>query len=281
MKKAIKTMIVIILLVFAASLSAPGLADGTGWEWGIILTGCDADGGYLTVPSEIDGKQVIGIGGNCFNSNGDITAAVFPESVKIIGDYAFALSGLEEIAFEGDEYLYIGNGAFMGTNIRHVEMPRFAGTIGEGLFDECTQLESVVLSDYMLEIPGYMFRECCENLTSIRLPESCRSIGELAFYYCAALSEITWPSELRRIEESAFESCYALERIELPEQLEYIGENAFCDCRSLICCRIPETVRFIADTAFDGCDSIVLAVDAGSYAEEYAVRLSIPYVISE
>ena len=66
-----------------------------------------------------------------------------------------------------------------------------------------------------------------------------------------------------------------------PIQLEYIGENAFCDCRSLSCCRIPETVRFIADNAFDGCDSLVLAVASGSYAEEYAVRLSIPYVISE
>ena len=142
-------------------------------------------------------------------------------------------------------------------------------------------LESIVLSDYMWEVPGYMFRECCESLTSIHLPESCRSIGDLAFYYCAVLSEITWPSELRRIEESAFESCHSLERIELPDQLEYIGENAFCDCRFLSYCRIPETVRFIADNAFDGCDSLVLAVTAGSYAEEYALRLSIRYVISE
>ncbi len=281
MKKTTKTMIVTILLVLAASSFAPGFADGTGWEWGIMLTACDADGGYLVVPSEIDGKPVIGIGKNCFNSNTDIVAVAFPESVRIIGDYAFALSSLEEVAFDGDEYLYIGNGAFSGTKVRYVEMPRYVGTIGEGLFDGCTQLESVALSDYMWEVPGYMFRECCDSLKSIKLPESCRSIGELAFYYCAALSEVTWPSELRRIEESAFESCHSLERIELPDQLEYIGENAFCDCRSLSYCRIPETVRFIADNAFDGCDSLVLAVTAGSYAEEYAVRLSIRYVISE
>ena len=281
MKKSRKLRVISLLLVFALSCLVSGFADNTDWEYGIILTNSPTAIGFLTIPSQVDGKQVIGIGKNCFNTNRNIITVTFPENVTIIGDYAFALSGLEEIVFEGDEYLYIGNGAFSGTNVRYVKMPRYVGTIGEGLFDGCTQLESIVLSDYMWEVPGYMFRECCESLTSIHLPESCRSIGDLAFYYCAVLSEITWPSELRRIEESAFESCYSLERLELPNQLEYIGKNAFCDCKSLSYCRIPETVHFIADTAFDGCDSLVLAVLSGSYAEEYAVRLSIPYVISE
>ena len=84
------------------------------------------------MPSEIDGRPEIGIGENCFNSNMDIVDVALPESIKIIGDNAFAFSALEEVAFDADEYMYIGNGDFSATGVRHMDMRcRMRGTPAE------------------------------------------------------------------------------------------------------------------------------------------------------
>ena len=83
---------------------------------------------------------MIGIVEKCFIESTGLVGAALPESVRFIGDYVFAMSSLEEVAFDGDEYHYIGSGAFMGSSLRQAELPRYVDTLGEGVFDGCDNL---------------------------------------------------------------------------------------------------------------------------------------------
>ena len=67
----------------------------------------------------------------------------------------------------------------------------------------------------------------CENLTSIDIPNSIKSIGIRAFSWCSALTSIVLKGGLENIESYAFEYCLGLENISLPNSLMTIGQNAF------------------------------------------------------
>lgn len=273
-----KKRILGILMIGILLLSNTAFSEDTDFSYGIILTEYEGDRSDLTIPSEIDGKTVIGVGKNYCNENSTISKVTLPEGVTIIGDHAFALSGLTEIVFRGNECMYIGSGAFSGTGLKHAELPRFVDAMGEGVFDECFELEEIVLPEYLQEIPAYTFREC--GMETVRLPMTCIAIGEMAFYGCTALKDVIWSEGLMKIGESAFESCEALERMVLPEKLTIIEQYAFYDCENLSYCEIPESVNFIADSAFEGCDQLVLGVVRGSYAFEFAEKQGIDYLIT-
>ncbi len=72
-----------------------------------------------------------------------------------------------------------------------------------------------------------------EELESVSLPSTIRTIGNSAFAYCTKLTEITLPSSLERIEANAFVNCSALEEITIPTRLKYCGYTSFERCGSL------------------------------------------------
>ena len=55
--------------------------------------------------------------------------------------------------------------------------------------------------------------EGCETLTSITIPNSVTSIGELAFFGCSSLTSITIGNGVTSIGEEAFYGCEALQTI--------------------------------------------------------------------
>jgi hypothetical protein len=72
-------------------------------------------------------------------------SALSPEAV--IGDYAFALSGLVEVEFPV-KLQSIGDGAFQGCAwLASVRLPRERGCIGKGVFKDCRSLQRLALGD--------------------------------------------------------------------------------------------------------------------------------------
>ena len=74
---------------------------------------------------------------------------------------------------------------------------------------------------------GHHAFDQCENLTSVNIPNSIKSIGIRAFSWCSALTSIVLKGGLENIESYAFEYCLGLENISLPNSLMTIGQNAF------------------------------------------------------
>jgi hypothetical protein len=79
-------------------------------------------------------------------------------------------SGLEEI------------GAYALTRVQFTSfaMPNSVGSIGDGAFADCTQLESVTLSSGLASIPYGAFYHC-SALTSITIPQGVTTVGRMAF----------------------------------------------------------------------------------------------------
>lgn len=67
----------------------------------------------------------------------------------------------------------------------------------------------------------------CEELNSIIIPNTVKSIGDKAFCHCHSLSHVQLPSSLDSIQKRTFYLCENLKSIQFPESLKYIGFQAF------------------------------------------------------
>lgn len=96
-------------------------------------------------------------------------------------------------------------------------------------------------------------------ISTVILPVTLKSIGQMAFYSCEALSSVTFAEgnpQLEIIGKEAFEGCSALSSITMPETLQSIGERAFYNCYTLGSIIIPSSVPGIPAYAFYNCYSL-------------------------
>jgi hypothetical protein len=70
-------------------------------------------------------------------------------------------------------------------------------------------------------------------LTSITIPNSVTSIGNMAFADCTGLTSITIPNSVTSIGARAFEGCTGLTSITIPNSVTSIGSSAFRGCTNL------------------------------------------------
>ena len=185
----------------------------------------------VVIPSSIGGKTVVGFG-TVFAGNTSITSVVIPDSVKIIGDYAF-------VGCTGLISVIIGNSVT---------------SIGSYAFSDCTGLATVAMPEKLTIIERYAFSGCT-GLTSVTIPDSVTSIGGFTFKDCAA--EIAWGEnpEITAVEDYAF-SGYLGNSIVIPDSVTNIGRSAFEGCRQLTSVTIPDSVTTIEDYAFSDCTGL-------------------------
>jgi hypothetical protein len=115
-------------------------------------------------------------------------------------------------------------------------------TTGEHIV-KYTLKDATTLGDSMFEL--------CSDLTSVVIPESVTSIGYSAFKYCDGLTSITIPDSVTSIADSAFEDCAGLTSITIPNSVTSIGNYAFSECAGLTSITIPNSVTSIGGYAFD------------------------------
>lgn len=155
-----------------------------------------------------------------------------PNTVKVIGDYAFSeCDKLTTVSFP-DSLNSIGIGAFNYSAISEAIVPDSVTSLGEGAFTGCTKLALVSLPDNIVTIEGLTFYGC-ENLTEVELPQSLATIESEAFYGCRALQSISLPNTLTEIKGYAFGWCGSITSITLPESLQRIRRDGFLGCSSL------------------------------------------------
>ena len=148
--------------------------------------------------------------------------------------------------------------------------------IGESVFEDCTELETVILWADIKSVGDSAFKGCT-SLSSISLPnetthigahafEGCTSlktatlwgdpsIGDYAFKGCTALEAMSIGPDTDHIGAHAFEGCTALESLIL-WGANTIDEYAFAGCTSISSLSIPRDVQKIGVHAFDGCSNL-------------------------
>ena len=168
-----------------------------------------------------DGKTLY-----CYPSGREEQSFVMLEHTTEIADYAFyGCDSLTDIRLS-DCVSKIGEGAFFGCNIRHIDLPDTLTGIGDEAFAYCRELESIDIPSGVRSIGRGAFCEC-RKLRQIDLPEGISVIEASTFHWCSNLRRIGIPETVKRIDRDAFNGCRALTAVQLPEGVESIGDEVF------------------------------------------------------
>ncbi len=123
--------------------------------------------GDVTLPSTLDGYNVVGITFNGFMDCDKITSITIPNNVT-----------------------EIGVNAFMGCNgLATVILPNAISVIESGTFECCTNLSNIIIPDNVKTIGNSVF-SACEKLTSVTIGNGVTSIGNWAFDDCCRLTDV-------------------------------------------------------------------------------------------
>lgn len=143
--------------------------------------------------------------------------AGFPEVIELPATREIDGKELPVVGLGADIFNIRSNGT-----VRNVIVPDTVTAIGEGAFESCKNLESIVLSKRLQEIYRGAFHNCTK-LKSIVLPNTMRKIGISAFEGCSSLSSVTLGTGLREIGMWAFKDCPSLKSITIPANVTNIG----------------------------------------------------------
>ena len=198
----------------------------------------------VTIPTEIEGRDVTGIGADLFKAMKTVEKVVFPAGSKIeyIGEYAFYDCDL----------------------LTEIVLPETVTSIGMGAFQDCSALKSVNIPAGITEIRDFTFLEC-SALESISIPESVTVIGRSAFRGCASITSVVLPEALTDMGDAAFYECAKLESATVLSTklgLKRYDEN-----------KNPIEIHNIGEIVFKSCsDKLVIIVTPDSPFAEYAAN---------
>ena len=88
-------------------------------------------------------------------------------------------------------------------------------SIDDDAFEDCEQLQQVVLPNTVTRIGDWAFYRC-KALETMVVPSSVTTIGDRAFSHCKSLKSLLLVGPVKAIGDYAILSCNALERILIP-----------------------------------------------------------------
>ena len=198
---------------------------------------------YINAGCEVIGK-------NAFSACPDLEDVHLPSTVKEIGENAF----------------------YNCKMLRKLNMPEGVESVGANCFRYCNALTEGVYNEdcffYLSEevtgdftIPGSP-KKIAPNafaygkITTLKIPESVKEIGKMAFYYNTGLQRVEMPSRLDVLGDNAFSGCQALEEAVIPEGVHKIGDSMFGGSSALKKVTLPETLDSIGHYAFQYCSAL-------------------------
>lgn len=172
--------------------------------------------------------------GQRFFANSKISEIDLPNGLEKIGNYAFSGSALSSVNLPSS-LTDIGIEAFKGTAITEIEIPSGITYLKNGLFENCTALESAALPEALKQIGDKVFKGA-EKLTAVNMPSGVTDIGAEAFYGCEALT--------------GFVDSDGVIRFYLPEGITAVSDGCFAYCPLKTSFTIPDRIVSIGDAAF-------------------------------
>lgn len=148
----------------------------------------------------------------------------------------------------------IADGAFYGTGVRFVSLPKTVKMIGSMAFEGCTELETVLFPEGLESIGSRAFRGA--RFRTLILPDSLESIDEEAFMDCRGLESVSFSPNLKKIGDKAFQNT-PLKAVHFPASLEKIGIAAYRGCTELASAYFEDCKNLeVGNFAFYGCKSL-------------------------
>ncbi len=173
-----------------------------------------------------------------------MTASVAAASTDIAGDIVIP-------------YQYVvDDKVYLITGIEPVgEFVENGVTYKVGGFENCSNLESVIIPNTMSEISNSAFA-FCTNLMNVTIPDSVTSIERAAFALCTSLTNVHLPDGITSMENEVFYGCTNLVNVNIPNSITTINMALFALCSNLTSVIIPDSVTSIGEHAFGHLDAI-------------------------
>ena len=99
-------------------------------------------------------------------------------------------------------------------------------SIGDGAFNDCSNLTSVSIGNNVTSIGNYAFSGC-SGLTSIEIPNSVTSIGDQAFEGCESLTSFDIPESVNALGNGVWAGCLSLQTLFIPKSVNTIIQNHY------------------------------------------------------
>lgn len=282
----------------------------------------------VTIPEKVikDGETYIvtGIDSNVFFGAENLTSVELPESLTSIGEAAFfSCKNLKNIKLPNSLKM-ICDYAFSGTGLENINIPFNVEKIGERAFIRCSKLinfivdpnnkflssdkngvlynkdkttlivypganknSKYVIPDTVKKISDYSFLDN-PYIKKIFFLKNIESIGESPFYGCTNLTDIIVDSKnnyfsndeytLYNKDKSELIYYYGVNKqFDIPTSVNIIGKYAFRQCTTLEEVNIPNSVTFIDDFAFLLCEKLkhinfpdsIVNIGKGSFTGTY------------
>lgn len=226
------------------------------------------------------------IEGGAFAQCPSLTEITLPPNLNIIGQNAFAATGLKEITIP-DSVQDIGYCAFgYDENLNPSDDFIIRGSTGSAAqiyatdsdeeYDyknnfefkatdtqEYEELEGIPFGDFeYAEKDGEAYITLCKSTEkNIEIPSEINGLPVTVIYGMAFFQSeaetIKLPDSLKRIEIMAFYDCDSLKSIDIPEGTEEIMAQAFYECNNLTQINIPSTCKEIGSNAFSLCKNLI------------------------
>ena len=212
---------------------------------------------------------------------------ILPDSLESIEDYAFAnckylkyisipksLRHIGRDAFALDDYFSMYDPTSLGFHSDDSGLPIYAyeGTGNGHLYPKHYELEYSISADGKEAIVTG-FRGTADDVTILPFfGYKITAIADRAFYGCEDLKSVSIDSSVKSIGNYAFYNCASLESVGLGS-VESVGLKSFSYCQSLRSIAMPATLKNIGGYAFFGCglESIKIpgnaAVGKGAFSE--------------
>lgn len=184
-----------------------------------FITEYKGDASSVTIPSVIDGHEVIGV--TCrfnkseFLPNISLKAVTVEEGIQYIGEACFEdCTMLKNISLP-QSLLCIDNGAFHGCKaMTEINLPQMLNCIDDSAFFECVELKQITIPDSVEYLGSYAFFRC-SGLESVKLSANVNRLYGSTFYNCSKLSSF----EAKNLKQ-AFEADFHNTKIDIDSLIE-------------------------------------------------------------
>ena len=230
------------------------------WEYeasdgGAIITLAAKTSGDVTIPSEIDGLPVVGIGASVFSGCAAITSVTIPQYVCT----ERTLSDVFPSAYQAITNVVVADGVTR---------------IGNALFKECAGLTSVAIPDTVTSIGDEAFFNC-SSLEALAIPDSVTRFGLDCFERCPAYTRQLYrvifgggtpgggsPQVSTTIVQQV-ESRYDITNRVADRAIASVTVDSDCDIDSFVLTdgKVYDSVLYISNTA---ANAVTLSLPAGN-----------------
>ncbi|WP_207637728.1 leucine-rich repeat domain-containing protein, partial [Ruminococcus flavefaciens] len=149
----------------------------------------------------------------------------------------------------------IGNNVFVNcSNMESINLPQTIKRIGKNAFRKCSSFSTVSYDIYDYEKEKVVEVRYPEG--KLVMPEDITFVDEYAFANCTSLKDIVIPKTITEIPNYTFSGCTGITSIEVPDSVNKICDYVFSDCTSLKTAVIKNCKDGIGNHIFSGCAAI-------------------------